>query len=452
MWLRPFAARRTLQSLRVFFLLFLMCVTTWLLHAAQANAQTGDPARVLYLAMDSPLTYVEADRLEAAVQRASRERFDLLLVGLNTPGGGAQDVRRMVKLMVASPRPVVVWVGPGRGRAGGSGLLLLAAAAHVGMSSGSFLGSPAPFEIGEHTIVDDRPTSVASGSDALMRSLILTRDRPITWDAFVAGQRVELSSHAAQQHGMVDFIADTPQEALARVGAAAPWAPWSSALVAGNLALTTSSLTLEQAFLSWAFNPHIAYLLRLGGMAGLFYELMRPGSLVAGAAGTASLLVGMYAVSVLPTNVFGLLFMLLGIIFFLLEVYLASYGLLIVAGSASLFWGSVTLFNTPEGAGMLSVGIIAAAILVLSALLVLVMVLDARSRLQLAAVELAELEGSVGMVRSWSGGGGQVFVRGRIRPARFDSAGDVMAPGCQVRVLKSEGGLLMVEPMRRRGR
>ena len=73
--------------------------------------------------------------------------------------------------------------------------------------------------------------------------------------------------------------------------------------------------------LSWLLDPSVAYILLLAGLAGLYFEMTTPGAILPGVFGALCLLLALYALSVLPTNATGLLLLLLGGVFFGLEVH-----------------------------------------------------------------------------------------------------------------------------------
>ena len=66
-------------------------------------------------------------------------------------------------------------------------------------------------------------------------------------------------------------------------------------------------------FLAIITNPTIAYMLLLAGIVGLFLEATHPGVFLPGIAGGICLLVGLYALELLPVSYAGLALMALGI-------------------------------------------------------------------------------------------------------------------------------------------
>jgi membrane-bound serine protease (ClpP class) len=92
-------------------------------------------------------------------------------------------------------------------------------------------------------------------------------------------------------------------------------------------------------------HPNVAYVLFLLGLMGLYFELSSPGAVLPGVVGGISLLLALYAFSVLPVNLAGLALIVFAILLFIAEVKVASHGILAVGGAVSLIAGSLLLFS-----------------------------------------------------------------------------------------------------------
>ena len=94
-------------------------------------------------------------------------------------------------------------------------------------------------------------------------------------------------------------------------------------------------------------NPNIAYILMMLGLAGLYFELSHPGVIFPGVIGAISLILAFYSFHTLSVNYAGVLLILLGLVLFIAEIKVASYGLLSIGGTVSLVLGSLMLFDSP---------------------------------------------------------------------------------------------------------
>jgi len=74
-------------------------------------------------------------------------------------------------------------------------------------------------------------------------------------------------------------------------------------------------------FLAVITDPNVAFILLIVGTYGLIFEFMSPGAVAPGVVGTICLLVGLYALNLLPINYAGLALMLVGIALLAIEAF-----------------------------------------------------------------------------------------------------------------------------------
>jgi membrane-bound serine protease (ClpP class) len=107
-------------------------------------------------------------------------------------------------------------------------------------------------------------------------------------------------------------------------------------------------------------NPNVAYILLMIGLYGLLLEFYSPG-FGAGVVGIICLLLGAYALQMLPVNYAGLALLLVGIGLMVAEIVTPTIGVLGVGGVVSFVAGSIILFDTDLPGYRVSIPIIAAA-------------------------------------------------------------------------------------------
>src|SRR2546425_3185350 len=81
------------------------------------------------------------------------------------------------------------------------------------------------------------------------------------------------------------------------------------------------------------------------GVIGVMLELFHPGTVVPGVVGGICLLIAAIAFQMLPVNVGALLLILLGIGFFLAEMYVGGHGGVVAAGVVCVVIGSLFLLR-----------------------------------------------------------------------------------------------------------
>jgi membrane-bound serine protease (ClpP class) len=185
----------------------------------------------------------------------------------------------------------------------------------------------------------------------------------------------------------------------------------------------------------------------MGGMLGLFIEITHPGAVFPGVFGGLCLLLGLYAMSVLPTDVTGLLLLAFSLLLFLLEVKIVSYGLLSVAGAVAMFVGSLLLFRDDYGTLSIPMSFIVVPVASVSAAAAGLVLLVVRARRNERRFGLDALVGEEGEVRDWDGGHGTIFIRGEIWAAKGATANFSLERGMRVRVVSASGLTLEIEPL-----
>lgn len=434
---------RTRSCLRP--LLFSLLVMAGLLaHALAAGPAPAERVRVLALDVEGAISPAQEDILEAALGECEAKGFELLLIRLDTPGGLADSMRSMVKRILNARVPVCVWVGPSGAHAASAGVFLVAAATAAGMAPQTTIGAASPVGIGGGDIPETMAEKIKSDIMGLVRSVAQAKGRNADWYQKSVDQALTASADEALKLHVVDVVAQTPAEFLAQAAAKRLILPGRS-LDAASFDLTPFEPGFRHGFLSWLLNPQVAYFLLLGGVAGLFFELVTPGAVFPGVFGGLCLLLALYALSVLPTNVAGLLLILFGLVLFGLEIKIVSYGMLSLSAVICLFVGSVILFKRGSGFGELPLRTVIVTVLGLAAVLASAVFLVARARLSPARTGSSAMVGLPGRVLDWQGASGRILVRGEIWSARSANAIS-FEPGRLVRVRSVQGLVLEVEP------
>jgi membrane-bound serine protease (ClpP class) len=221
-----------------------------------------------------------------------------------------------------------------------------------------------------------------------------------------------------------------------------------------TVTLRTAGATTERVEMTWAqrvlsalAHPQIAYLLLTLGMLGLTVEFWSPGAIFPGVAGGICLLLAFFAFQVLPVNYAGAGLILFGIALLVLELKVASFGVLAAGGIVSLILGSMMLIDSPLPELQIGLRLIA-PITIATSLIILFLV-----RLGIQAQRTRPVTGSSGMLGEAGraltaiqpGGIGRVETHGEIWAA---TAAEPVTEGDTVRVTDVRGLLLTVRPER----
>ncbi|TVM16645.1 nodulation protein NfeD [Oceanidesulfovibrio indonesiensis] len=439
---RPSVARKTFFLSLLFFGLYSLALSV---GPPSTVAQDKHAVNVLYVELDGGISPIQVDLLELSIQEAAQRGFDMILLRLDTPGGLVESTRGIVKEMLNSPMPVLVWVGPSGARAASAGVFIVAASDVAAMSPQTTIGAASPVTMGGGDVNGTMERKVKNDILSLLRSLASRKDRNIEWYAKAVEEADSITASEAVMSGVVEMLAEDPEDFLQQAGArGVPTSEGVLRFSLDNVNLVPYEPGFRYDFLSWLLHPQIAYFLFLGGIAGLFFEVSHPGSIFPGVAGALCLLLALYALSVLPTNAAGILLILFSLVLLILEIFITSYGLLSIAALLSLFIGSTILYR--EGTGLvLPLSSILATVITLAVFVTAVLYLVSKAQLRKPTQGQEAIIGAPATVRTWSGTHGRVFLRGEVWNAVSPTPMQP-SPGDTVRIVRVEGLTLTVEP------
>ncbi len=306
------------------------------------------------IAITGPIGPPMASYVQRSLAQAQKQSAPFVLVRLDTPGGLSDSMRRIIKAILASPVPVVCWVGPGGARAASAGTYILYACGFASMAPGTNVGAATPVALspgGDSTTPAKPKTAeqrkVLNDAVAYITSLAQLRGRNAKWAEQAVRNADSITAETALKKKVIENIAPDPETLVKDLdGVSVPTNK-------GTVKLDTKGVTLKPIEQDWReqlltviTNPTIAYLLFIIGIFGLLMEGLHPGFILPGTVGAISLILALFAFHALPVNYAGLALILLGVILFTAEAFVTSYGVLGVGGIISFVFGSIMLMDT----------------------------------------------------------------------------------------------------------
>ncbi|HEV7413164.1 MAG TPA: nodulation protein NfeD, partial [Casimicrobiaceae bacterium] len=316
-----------------------------------------------------------ADFVGRSLSRGADENAQLIVLQIDTPGGLDRSMRQIIQDILASPVPVAAFVAPSGARAASAGTYILYASHVAAMAPGTNLGAATPVSIGMPSSPSPAPATPASkpsdagkpdktdggqaadegtmtkkavhDAAAYIRSLAQLRGRNVEWAERAVRESVSLSADEALAQHVIDLTARDVPELLTKLnGRKLVTAGGERILATSGAATTTVAPDWRTRFLAIITDPSVALMLLMAGIYGLFFEFWNPGLALPGVLGAICLLLGLFALQMLPVNYAGLALVLLGIAFIVAETFLPAYGSLGVGGIVAFAIGAVMLIDT----------------------------------------------------------------------------------------------------------
>jgi len=301
------------------------------------------------LVLDETIQPVSAEMLNRALDRASRDGASALLIEMNTPGGLVDSMRKMAGAILSSRVPVIVYVTPAGARAGSAGFFLLEAADIAAMAPGTNAGAAHVVFEGGGKPDETLSQKVENDAEAFLRSYVAKHNR--NSDAAIAAVATSHSytaEEALNQH-LIDVVAANDKDLLDKVDGREIVHMDGSKLTlhTKNARINIVEPTLRETLLGWLVNPNIALLLLVGGAMLIYLEFNTPGTIVPGALGTLMVLLGIFALDLLPIRFTAVMLLMAAFVLILLEAKFGGHGALALTGIICLVFGTLTLVAAP---------------------------------------------------------------------------------------------------------
>jgi len=399
---------------------------------------------ILFVTLDGVVNPVMADYLDDVLKEASSKNAEAVVIQLDTPGGLDLSMREMVKDIFASEVPVVVYVAPAGSRAASAGVFITYAAGVSAMAPGTNIGSAHPVSMGGK-MDETMAKKVENDAVAYIKGIASKRGRNAEWAEKAVRESVNVTAEEALKLGVIDMVASTKEELFTKLdGMLVDTASGAVTLEMRGAVVTEVEMSLRYRILNAISNPNVAYILMIIGMAGIYFELSNPGAVFPGVIGAVCLVLAFYAFQTLPINYAGLLLIGLGIIFFIVELMVVSYGLLTIAGVVSLLLGSLMLFDSPAPYFQISIWVILPAIILMTAVILGAMYYAVKIHRRKPVSGQEEMSGAFGVASEDFGGEreGSVFIEGEYWNAVADGQ---IQKGDKVAVVEVKGLLLKVK-------
>ncbi len=401
---------------------------------------------VALIKINSAITPSSSSQIERAIKWAESISAEALIIELNTPGGLLESTREIVQNIMNSKVPIIVYVAPSGSRAGSAGVFITLSAHIAAMAPGTNIGAAHPVGLDKSSDTSVISEKVVNDAAAFIRSIAQQRNRNVEWAERAVRESISSTEKEALEQQVIDLVVASVDSLLILIDGWEVTTPLGKkVLITKDSKVVNYELTFRDRFLDFITNPNVAYILLLIGIYGIFFELYSPGSIFPGVVGALSLVLAAYSLQMLPINYAGLALILLGIVLFLLEIKIASYGLLTIGGLVSLFIGSLMLIDAPGEFMKISLSLIISAVVISFLFFTFVITLGIKAQFRKKETGFEGLLGAEGRALETipANGKGRILVKGEIWSATSDK--DIPKDSI-VTVVKANSFTLFVQP------
>ena len=386
---------------------------------------------------------VVVEYMTDSIRRAEEVKAVAVIFQLDTPGGLVDSTREIVKALLNANVPTVVYVAPSGARAASAGTFITMAGHVAAMAPGTNIGAAHPVSGEGKDIEGDMRQKAENDLAAFARSIAEKRRRNAEWAEKAVRESVAATEIEAREQRVIDVIAEDIPDLVKQLDGR------QVTLVQGTVTLHTAGATVRVQQMTWRqrllaalSHPQIALMLLSLGSIGLLVELYNPGLIFPGVVGALALLLAFYSLQTLPINYTGLLLIALGMVMFILEIKVTSFGMLFLGGIVAMSLGALMLIDSPEEYLRIPVSTILFVVGTTAGLFLFVVGAAVRSVGRKPVSGREGLLGAIGTAKGRIDPAGTVFVQGTLWSAR--SAVPIEA-GATVRVVGVEGLRLTVE-------
>ena len=427
-----------LRTIRITLLIGILTATA---IAIASGAQAAN-SKIDVLTVKGVINPVTANYVNRGINQAEEANAVACVIQLDTPGGLDTSMRDIVKDIVDSEVPVVVYVSPAGARAASAGVFVTMAAHVAAMAPNTNIGAAHPVAIGEEgeaQMSEEMQEKVVNDAAAYIRSIAEAHGRNIEWAEKAVRESVAATEQEALTLNVIDMVANDLDSLISQLDGR------EVIMLDGRvITLNTQGATPNQnpmsnveGFLLAISDPNVAVVLLSLAVLGITVEIFNPGLIFPGVFGGICAFLGTYSLGILPIDYAGIALIGLAGGLFVAEFFTASFGIFTAGGIASLVIGLLILFSGRPTLFQPDPWVIPTIAAVISSITAFIIYRVVRTHRRQPTTGREELKGKIATVRRALTPEGTVFYKGELWTAILDE-GEAQ-PGEEVIITKTEG-------------
>ncbi|MGE5444370.1 MAG: NfeD family protein [Ignavibacteriales bacterium] len=410
------------------------------------NSHADSNKKIILLEVNGMINPAALDYIRTGVEHAEKSSAEALIILLDTPGGLLSSMKEIVKLILNSPVPVIIYVYPNGATATSAGVFITLSAHIAAMAPGTSIGAAHPVMLspggGEGQGGNDKGSDeqnkfnekVENFASSFIESIAERRGRNAKWAIDAVRNSASITAAEALKKNVIDLISPSLDELINQVDGRKVELPGGKRVLhTKGAVIERLDMNVKQKLIDTLSTPDIAFLLISLGSLGLLIELYNPGLIFPGIAGAICLLLGLVSLQTIPFNYAGLALLILSVLLFVSEIYVTSYGLLSIGGITSFILGALLLFNTPESDVRVGLSVILSAALAIGLFFLYVAYYLIKAQRSTMSTGLEGLLGKEGVATTDIENGGKIFIHGEYWNAESDEA---IGKGDKVKVVE----------------
>jgi len=433
---------------KIYLLLILLPFIITSISGIYAYSQSKNS--IVLIKINGMINPASSDYIRVGLEKAKESNANALVIEMDTPGGLLSSTKDIVKMILNSEVPVVVYIHPSGSSATSAGVFITLSAHVAAMNEGTSIGAAHPVSIGQRG--SDKKKDAKDGDEdgekdkdimnekienyaaSFIESIAEKRGRNIEWAVEAVRNSASITSTEALEKNVIDIISPSLNDLLTRIdGRKIKVNEKEIILTTKDASIHNIEMSAKQKLIDVLSTPDIALLLISLGSLGLLLEFYNPGLIFPGVAGAICLMLGFVSFQILPFNYGGVVLLLIAVGLFIAEIYVPSFGLLTTGGIISFILGALLLFDTPESDIRVGFGVVISASSAIGLFFFFVVYSLIKARKLSVSTGYEGMIGEIGEVLNTIDGVLKIFVHGEYWSAKSD---EIINKGDKVEIVE----------------